>query len=120
MRMLRITGCSNGSYWYAGKIGSVVECLGLDRDEYITREPSGYVNIIKFADAEVVDVLPASLSSPSIESEAPAEKRFDLLRVELSFPDGVPASLADDLRCYMLSRASAWATARGHRCTFGA
>jgi hypothetical protein len=118
MQMLRITSCSNSSYWYAGKIGSVVQYLGLDRDEYITREPSGYVNIIKFADAEVVDVLPASPSSPSIEPEAPAEKRFDMMRVELSFPDGAPASLVDDLRRYMLSQAAIWVIAREHRCTF--
>lgn len=59
MQMLRITGCSNSSYWYAGKVGEVVQYLGLDRDEFITREPSGYVNIIKFADAELVDVIPS-------------------------------------------------------------
>jgi hypothetical protein len=56
MRMLRITGCSNSSYWYAGKIGSVVPYIGEDAGEYITREPSGYVNIVKCADAELVDV----------------------------------------------------------------
>lgn len=58
-RMLMITGCSNSSFWYAGKVGAVVDYLGLDRDEFITREPSGFVNIIKFADAELVDVIPS-------------------------------------------------------------
>lgn len=58
-RMLMITGCSNSSFWYAGKVGAVVDYLGLDRDEYITREPSGFVNIIKVADAELVDVVPS-------------------------------------------------------------
>lgn len=56
--MLRITGCSNSSYWYAGKTGDVVPLLGLDRGEYLTREPGGYVNIVKVGDAEVVNVTP--------------------------------------------------------------
>lgn len=60
VQMLRITGCSNSSFWYAGKIGAVVPHLGYDAGEYITREPSGYVNIVKCADAELVDVVPSA------------------------------------------------------------
>ena len=59
MKMLRITDCSNSSFWYAGKIGSVVQFIGVDGGEFITREPSGYVNIIKVIDAELVNVTPA-------------------------------------------------------------
>lgn len=58
-RMLMITGCSNSSFWYAGKVGDVVRLLGLDGDEYITREPAGFVNIVKHCDAEVVNVVAA-------------------------------------------------------------
>lgn len=69
-KMLMITGCSNSSFWYAGKAGSVVDYLGLDRGEYITREPSGFVNIIKFADAELVDVVPSVPEcSPAVDAQ---------------------------------------------------
>lgn len=59
MKMLRITGCSDSSFWYAGKVGDVVQLIGLDRDEWITREPAGFVNIVKHCDAEVVNVVAA-------------------------------------------------------------
>lgn len=58
-KMLMITGCSNSSFWYAGKAGAVVDYLGFDKDEFITREPSGYVNIVKAQDGQLVDVVPA-------------------------------------------------------------
>lgn len=71
-KMLMITGCSNSSFWYAGKVGAVVDFLGSDRGEYITREPSGYVNIIKFPDAELVDVTPSVPEcAPPARVEAP-------------------------------------------------
>lgn len=70
VQMLRVTGWGSNSYWYAGKAGEVFRLLGTDfaAGEYITREPSGYVNIIKFADAELVDVVPTVPTAP--ESDA--------------------------------------------------
>lgn len=56
MRKLRITGCTDGHMWYAGMVGQLVELLGEDRIEYLSREPAGYVNIVKKADAEVVEL----------------------------------------------------------------
>lgn len=55
MRKLRITGCSDRSMWYAGLIGKLVPFIGEDREEYLSREPAGYVNIVKKADAKVVE-----------------------------------------------------------------
>ncbi len=54
MLKLRITGCTDRSMWYAGMVGEVVDLLGEDRREYLSREPAGYVNIVKKSDAEVV------------------------------------------------------------------
>lgn len=82
MQMLRITGCSNSSYWYAGKIGSVVPHLGQDSGEYITREPSGYVNIVKCADAELVDVTPAV---PKCVRAGSAARKHYRVSVEITF-----------------------------------
>lgn len=56
VRKLRITGCSDSSMWYAGKVGELVDLLGADRREYLSREPAGYVNIVRKTDAEVVEL----------------------------------------------------------------
>lgn len=81
-KMLMITGCSNSSFWYAGKIGSVVDFIGSDRGEYITREPSGFVNIVKFADAELVDVVP---SVPECAPVVDAQPLIYRVVVEVTF-----------------------------------
>lgn len=73
VQMLRVTGWSSDSYWYAGKAGEVFRLLGTDMaaGEYITREPAGYVNIIKFADAELVDVVPTVPKCDAVCAAAP-------------------------------------------------
>lgn len=81
-KMLMITGCSDNSFWYAGKVGSVVDYLGSDRGEYITREPSGFVNIIKFPDAELVYVTP---SVPECAPPAGVEAPIYRLALEVAF-----------------------------------
>lgn len=54
MRELKITGCKDSSMWYAGLVGQRVPFLREDLDCYLSREPAGYVNIVKKADAELV------------------------------------------------------------------
>lgn len=68
VQMLRVKGWSSDSYWYAGKAGEVFRLLGTDlaAGEWITREPSGYVNIIKFTDAELVDVVPSEPKNDAV------------------------------------------------------
>lgn len=116
MKMLLITGCSNSSYWYADKIGEVVKFLGHDRDEFITREPSGYVNIIKAPDAELVEVVPAhaAMTAPVPEPEV---QRCDLVRVELSFPDRIPVGLASEVGAFLRREAELWAERHGQNCS---
>ena len=53
-KYLRITGCSDASYWYSDKIGDVKEYLSVDGDEYVTWEDAGFINIIKTKDAELL------------------------------------------------------------------
>lgn len=62
MLKLRITGCSDRSMWYAGMVGQVVDLLGEDHREYLSREPAGYVNIVKKTDAEIVQECVGDLS----------------------------------------------------------
>ena len=54
MRELRITGCTDRSMWYSSLVGERVPFLREEHDCYLSREPAGYVNIVKKADAEVV------------------------------------------------------------------
>ena len=95
-KMLMITGCSNSSFWYAEKVGSVVDYLGSDRGEYITREPSGFVNIIKFPDAELVDVTP---SVPECAPPAGVEAQIYRLVFEVAFnkPEQIKADIGEIL-----------------------
>jgi hypothetical protein len=56
-RVLLITGCSDRLMWYANLIGQEVPYLGRwDNDKhYKSREPAGYVNIVKYSDAIVIN-----------------------------------------------------------------
>ena len=54
MKQLRITRCSDPQLWYAGLVGELVIHIGDNDQHYLSREPKGYVNIIRREDAEVV------------------------------------------------------------------
>ncbi len=53
---LCIDKCSDPSLWYAGLVGRRVPLKRVDRAslEYISREPSGFTNVVKFGDATVM------------------------------------------------------------------
>lgn len=51
---LRIVSCSDRLMWYAGKVGELVPFVREEADCYISREPAGYINIVRKADAEPV------------------------------------------------------------------
>lgn len=55
---LRITKCNDPLMWYAGMVGQTVPLLRTIEKEgcYISVEPAGFSNIVKFEDAEVIDV----------------------------------------------------------------
>jgi len=56
-KSLKIVKCTDGMMWYAGKVGQLVPYLGEWKDDgYISREPAGFINVVKFEDAEVIDV----------------------------------------------------------------
>lgn len=55
---LLIHRCPDPHMWYSGMVGQRVPYLGEWRDTpdvYKSREPAGYVNIVKKADATIVD-----------------------------------------------------------------
>jgi len=56
VKMLRITGCTDPGMWYAGLVGELVPHLGEWPESYKSLEPAGFVNMVKFEDAEIVTV----------------------------------------------------------------
>jgi hypothetical protein len=63
MKALLIKSCSNSVMWYHNHIGKVVPLLKVyeKTNEYLSREPEGYSNIVLMNDAEVVDVSSSSI-----------------------------------------------------------
>lgn len=55
MKKLRIENCSDPQLWYADLVGQKVELLCEDSEGYWSREPSGYTNIVRREDAQVID-----------------------------------------------------------------
>ena len=53
-RELRIIGCSDPLMWYSHKVGKSVPFVRELEDCFISREPTGYVNIVRKEDAEIV------------------------------------------------------------------
>lgn len=57
MTHLKIIKCNDPLMWYVGMVGQHVPHLGEWRGEgYKSREPAGYVNIVRFGDAEIVEI----------------------------------------------------------------
>ncbi len=49
-----ILGCEDPLMWYASFVGETVPYVREEKDHFISREPDGYVNIVKKSDAEIV------------------------------------------------------------------
>ena len=56
MKMLLIKACSDELMWYRDKVGQYVPYVRVYEDCYMSREPAGYLNIVKLQDAEVVEL----------------------------------------------------------------
>jgi hypothetical protein len=56
VKLLRITGCTDPSMWYADKVGQLVPHEGEWPEGYKSREPAGHINVVRFEDAEPEEV----------------------------------------------------------------
>ncbi len=56
MKAILVTGCSDPHMWYAGLVGQTVEYVREYPQEYLSREPAGYTNIILKSDSELLEV----------------------------------------------------------------
>ena len=54
MMKLKIVKCNDPLKWYAKLIGEEVPLLAIEKTEYKSREPAGYVNFVSKNDAEIV------------------------------------------------------------------
>ena len=53
-RQLKITGCNDAQKWYSDMIGKTIPFVREIDDYFLSLEPSGYVNIVKKKDAEII------------------------------------------------------------------
>lgn len=56
MKALKIKRCSDPMFWYQDLVGAIAPLLGESADEFISREPAGYSNIVRKTDCDIVDV----------------------------------------------------------------
>jgi hypothetical protein len=56
MKMLRILKAKDSHMWYSKLIGKTVPYIGQWPEAYKSREPAGYVNIVEFDDAEIIEI----------------------------------------------------------------
>ena len=67
MLMLRIKQCRDPHMWYADLVGELVPYCGMWPEAYKSLEPAGYLNIVKWQDAELVTLNPdGSVSGPEL------------------------------------------------------
>lgn len=52
---LYIEKCPDKLKWYADKVGQYVPYLGTTDNEYVSREPEGYINFVSMSDAIKVE-----------------------------------------------------------------
>ena len=57
MRALLIIKCSDSLMWYQDKVGETVQLVREYEDCYMSREPAGYLNVVRLQDAQVVEIL---------------------------------------------------------------
>jgi hypothetical protein len=62
MRALKIVKCSDSLMWYQNKIGETVQLVREYEDCYMSREPAGYLNVVRLEDAEIVEILPETVA----------------------------------------------------------
>lgn len=56
MKALKLINCSDAMMWYRDKVGETVSFVREYDDCYMSREPAGYLNIVKKQDAELIEI----------------------------------------------------------------
>jgi hypothetical protein len=62
MKALKIIQCSDPLMWYQNKVGETVQLVREYEDCYMSREPAGYLNVVRLEDAEIVEILPETVA----------------------------------------------------------
>ena len=62
MKALKIVKCSDPLMWYQNKVGETVQLVREYEDCYMSREPAGYLNVVRLEDAEIVEILPETVA----------------------------------------------------------
>ena len=56
MKVIKVLRCSDSMMWYYHHVGETFPLLREYETEFLTREPSGYTNIIKKMDGILIDL----------------------------------------------------------------
>jgi hypothetical protein len=56
VKQILITGCSDPQMWYADRVGTTVPFVRQDSCGLWSREPAGYLNIVRPADGQIVEL----------------------------------------------------------------
>lgn len=54
MTVIKINKCSDSMLWYARLVGTTVTFIREVDEGYLSREPAGYLNIVRRDDAELI------------------------------------------------------------------
>lgn len=55
MLRIKIVSCSDSMFWYKEYVGEEFGVIGEDPTEFVVKTPSGYLNIVRKIDAEVIN-----------------------------------------------------------------
>ena len=56
MQKIKIIKCNDGHKWYSSLVGQTVPLVSVESNEYMSKEPAGYINFVAKDDAVLVDV----------------------------------------------------------------
>lgn len=56
MKVIKIVACSDCLMWYRNRVGQLVPFVREYPEEYMSREPAGYTNIVRKHDAVLFEI----------------------------------------------------------------
>lgn len=84
---LKIVKCNDPLKWYAKLVGKEVPLLAIEKIEYKSREPAGYINFVLKSDAEIVGDIDIQINTIKEEVNVYKDKmKLSTVDIECMFP----------------------------------
>ena len=84
-KALLITQCQDPQMWYAKLVGHAVPLRRDTGTEYLSCEPSGYTNIVRKCDAQVIDISQAQAPTATLPAHVFRELVNDLRGIAVNW-----------------------------------